>query len=137
VLVLDMIEILPPLRKYKYDTWRILLVKFYIDNSMRLQSCIRNVNIYTSIVYFLPINFACLCCLLNPDQQSRTRDRASHAATTLLNSVLALRRCHLSPARPSWPCLYCLARIGLGATCRPVDHHHYQEKASSPQRHTL
>jgi hypothetical protein len=26
VLVLDMIEILPPLGKYKYDTWRILLV---------------------------------------------------------------------------------------------------------------
>jgi hypothetical protein len=44
VLVLDMIEILPPLGKYKYDTWRILLVKCYIDNSIRLQSCIRNVN---------------------------------------------------------------------------------------------
>jgi hypothetical protein len=39
-----MIEILPPLGKYKYDTWRILLVKCYIDNSVRLQSCIRNVN---------------------------------------------------------------------------------------------
>jgi hypothetical protein len=39
-----MIEILPPLRKYKYDTYRILPVKCYIDNSMRLQSCIRNVN---------------------------------------------------------------------------------------------
>jgi hypothetical protein len=35
MLVLDMIEILPPLRKYKYDTWRILLVKCYIDNFMR------------------------------------------------------------------------------------------------------
>jgi hypothetical protein len=44
MLVLDMIEILPPLGKYKYDTWRILLVKCYIDNSIRLQSCIRNVN---------------------------------------------------------------------------------------------
>jgi hypothetical protein len=44
VLVLDMIEILPPLGKYKYDTWRILPVKCYIDNSVRLQSCIRNVN---------------------------------------------------------------------------------------------
>jgi hypothetical protein len=33
VLVLDIIEILPPLGKYKYDTWRILLVKCYIDNS--------------------------------------------------------------------------------------------------------
>jgi hypothetical protein len=41
VLVLDMIEILPPLGKYKYNTWRILLVKCYIDNFMRLQSCIR------------------------------------------------------------------------------------------------
>jgi hypothetical protein len=40
VLVLDMIEILPPLGKYKYDTWRILLVKCYIDNSVHLQSCI-------------------------------------------------------------------------------------------------
>jgi hypothetical protein len=44
VLVLDMIEILPPLRKYKYHTWRILLVKCYIDNFVRLRSCIRNVN---------------------------------------------------------------------------------------------
>jgi hypothetical protein len=44
VLVLDMIEILPPLGKYKYDTWRILPVKCYIDNSVRLRSCIRNVN---------------------------------------------------------------------------------------------
>jgi hypothetical protein len=34
VLVLDMIDILPPLGKYKYDTWRILLVKCYIDNSV-------------------------------------------------------------------------------------------------------
>jgi hypothetical protein len=44
VLVLDMIEILHPLEKYKYDTWRILLVKCYIDNSMCLWCCIRNVN---------------------------------------------------------------------------------------------
>jgi hypothetical protein len=29
-----MIEILPPLGKYKYDTWRILPVKCYIDNFM-------------------------------------------------------------------------------------------------------
>jgi hypothetical protein len=46
VLVLDMIEILPPLGKYKYDTWRILPVKYYINNSMCLQSCIRNVNMH-------------------------------------------------------------------------------------------
>jgi hypothetical protein len=39
-----MIEVLPPLGKYKYDTWRILPVKCYIDNSVRLQRCIRNVN---------------------------------------------------------------------------------------------
>jgi hypothetical protein len=39
-----MIEILPPLGKYKYDTWRILLVKCYIYNSVCLQSCIRNIN---------------------------------------------------------------------------------------------
>jgi hypothetical protein len=44
VLVLDRIEILPPLGKYKYDTWRILPVKYYIDNFMRLWSCIQNVN---------------------------------------------------------------------------------------------
>jgi hypothetical protein len=39
-----MIEILPPLGKYKYDTWRILPVKCYIDNSVHLQSCIQNIN---------------------------------------------------------------------------------------------
>jgi hypothetical protein len=44
MLVLDMIEILPPLGKYKYHTWRILPVKCYIDNSMHLWSCIRNIN---------------------------------------------------------------------------------------------
>jgi hypothetical protein len=44
VLVLDMIEVLPPLGKYKYDTWRTLLVKCYIDNSVRLWSCKRSVN---------------------------------------------------------------------------------------------
>jgi hypothetical protein len=44
VLILDMIEVIPPLRKYKYDTWRILPVKCYIDNSVRLWSCIRNIN---------------------------------------------------------------------------------------------
>jgi hypothetical protein len=43
VLVLDMIEILPPLGKYKYDTWRILPMKCDNDNSVRLRSCIRNV----------------------------------------------------------------------------------------------
>jgi hypothetical protein len=44
VLILDMIEVLPPMGKYKYDTWRILLVKCYIDNYVRLRSCIQNVN---------------------------------------------------------------------------------------------
>jgi hypothetical protein len=44
MLVLDMIEILPPLGKYKYDTWRILPVKCYIDNFVCLLSCIRNIN---------------------------------------------------------------------------------------------
>jgi hypothetical protein len=39
-----MIEIHPQLGKYKYDTWRILPVKCYIDNYVRLRSCIRNVN---------------------------------------------------------------------------------------------
>jgi hypothetical protein len=41
VLVLDMIEILSPLGKYKYDTWRILPMKCYIDNSVHLQSYIK------------------------------------------------------------------------------------------------
>jgi hypothetical protein len=39
-----MIEILPPMGKYQYDTWSILLVKCYIDNFVRFQSCIRNIN---------------------------------------------------------------------------------------------
>jgi hypothetical protein len=39
-----MIEILPPLGKYEYDTQRILPVKCYIDNFVCLRSCIRNVN---------------------------------------------------------------------------------------------
>jgi hypothetical protein len=39
-----MIEIIPPSGKYKYDTWRILLVKCYIDNSVRLRSHTQNVN---------------------------------------------------------------------------------------------
>jgi hypothetical protein len=39
-----MIDILPPLGKFKYDTLRILLVKRYIDNSVCLRSCIRNIN---------------------------------------------------------------------------------------------
>jgi hypothetical protein len=36
MLVLDMIDILPTLGKYKYDTWKILLVKCYIDNFVHL-----------------------------------------------------------------------------------------------------
>jgi hypothetical protein len=39
-----MIEVFFPLEKYKYNTGRILPVKCYIHNSVRLQSCIRNVN---------------------------------------------------------------------------------------------
>jgi hypothetical protein len=45
VLVWDMIEILPPSGKYKYDTRTILSMKCYIDNSVHLRSCIRNVNV--------------------------------------------------------------------------------------------
>jgi hypothetical protein len=44
VLVLDMIENLPPLGKCKYDNLRILLVKCYIENSVRFWSRIRNIN---------------------------------------------------------------------------------------------
>jgi hypothetical protein len=50
MLVLDMIEILPPFGKYKYDIRRILPVKCYIDNFMCLRSCIRNVNTHTSLI---------------------------------------------------------------------------------------
>jgi hypothetical protein len=50
VLVLDMIEIIHPFGKCKYDTWRILLVKCYIDNYVHLRSCIRSVN---SVLYSL------------------------------------------------------------------------------------
>jgi hypothetical protein len=45
-----MIEIIPPLGKYKYDTWRILPVKCHIDNSVRLRSCIQNVNSDAEVV---------------------------------------------------------------------------------------
>jgi hypothetical protein len=46
-----MIEIIPPLGKYEYDTGRILPVNSYIDNSVRLRSCIRNVkNISGAVV---------------------------------------------------------------------------------------
>jgi hypothetical protein len=44
VLVLDMIEILSAMGKYKYDNWRILPVKCYIDDSMCLRSYIQNIN---------------------------------------------------------------------------------------------
>jgi hypothetical protein len=39
-----MIDVLFPLGKYKYDTLRILLVKCYIDNFVRLRSYIQNIN---------------------------------------------------------------------------------------------
>jgi hypothetical protein len=45
VLILDMIEILPPLGKYKYNTQKILLVKCYTENCVCLRCCIRNINI--------------------------------------------------------------------------------------------
>jgi hypothetical protein len=44
-----MIEVLPPLGTYKYVTWRILPVKCNINNSLRLRSCVRNVN--TAFLY--------------------------------------------------------------------------------------
>jgi hypothetical protein len=44
VLVLDTIETLPPLGKYKYDTWRIHPVKCYINNYVHLRSCKRNIS---------------------------------------------------------------------------------------------
>jgi hypothetical protein len=58
MLVLDMIEILPPSGKYKYDTLRILPVKCYIDNSVLLRSYIRNVNKH----------FLCLGPVPSPDR---------------------------------------------------------------------
>jgi hypothetical protein len=53
VLVLDMIKILPPLRIYKYDTWRKIPMKCYIDNSVRLRSCIQNVKTPHKLSYYL------------------------------------------------------------------------------------
>jgi hypothetical protein len=50
LFVLDIIEILPPIGKYKYGTWRIVLVKCYIDNSVRLRSCIRKSTSISSVV---------------------------------------------------------------------------------------
>jgi hypothetical protein len=51
VLILDMIVVLPPLEKYKYGTWRILPMKCYIDNFMRLRSYIRNVNSWVNVMH--------------------------------------------------------------------------------------
>jgi hypothetical protein len=39
-----MIELLLPLGLNKYNTCRILLLKCYIDNFVRLWSCIKNIN---------------------------------------------------------------------------------------------
>jgi hypothetical protein len=50
-----MIEVLPPFGKYKYDAYRILSVKCYIDNSMRLHSYIRNINIYMGHRCYIPM----------------------------------------------------------------------------------
>jgi hypothetical protein len=59
-----MIEILPPLRKYKNDNWRILPVKCYINNSMRLRSCIKtSISISGAVageeagIFYLPIDY--------------------------------------------------------------------------------
>jgi hypothetical protein len=55
-----MIEIFPPLKNYKYDTWRIVLVKCYVDNFVRLWSCIRNVNIcFAELSPFLDVLYHC------------------------------------------------------------------------------
>jgi hypothetical protein len=48
IQILDIIELLLPLGLNKYDTWRIQPVKCYIDNFVRLWSCIRNINKYFS-----------------------------------------------------------------------------------------
>jgi hypothetical protein len=65
MLIFNMIEVLPPLGKYKYDTWRILPVKYYIDNFMRLWSCIRNVNtsIFTTRKWFVSVGYFNFCRL--------------------------------------------------------------------------
>jgi hypothetical protein len=44
VVVSNMIVVLSPLGKYKYDTWRILQLKCYIDNSVHMRSGIRNIS---------------------------------------------------------------------------------------------
>jgi hypothetical protein len=60
MLVLYMIEMLPPLGKYKYNTLRILPVKCYIDNYVCLRSCIRNINMH--LCYFCANNISYLSC---------------------------------------------------------------------------
>jgi hypothetical protein len=58
VSVLEMIENLPPMGKYKYDTRRILPVKCYVDNSVCSRSCIRNVIAWEEAnIFYLSIDY--------------------------------------------------------------------------------
>jgi hypothetical protein len=79
-----MIEVFPPMGKYKYDTWRILPVKCYIDISLRLWSCIRNVNRHLPVtaesgssMSFFRKNH----CLCHPTIGANTK-RWKHMSTT-------------------------------------------------------
>jgi hypothetical protein len=80
-----MIEVLPPLEKYKYDTWRILPVKCYIDNSVRLWSCIRNINNHIRVLTNYPLHDI----FLNRDS-SRWIGKW---ATELLEYIINFERC--------------------------------------------
>jgi hypothetical protein len=69
-----MIEVFPPLGKYKYDNWRMLLVNCYIDNSVCLWNCIRNINSYTmNHVPLLCDNESAIKIAYNPCEHCRTK----------------------------------------------------------------
>jgi hypothetical protein len=110
VLVLDMIEILPPWGKYKYDTWRILLVKCYINNSMHFQSCIRNVNTPSiSTMIFQKTIGRDLLRSVNQSTLASTvstcsgSDRKMSLTTTSATSVLLENRGSCNKMLKDWP----------------------------------
>jgi hypothetical protein len=75
VLILDMIEVLPPLGKCKYDAWRILPVKCYINNFVRLWSCIRNIN--SCYYFYVSVHLLCSPVIVCTHTQDTTNQEAS------------------------------------------------------------
>jgi hypothetical protein len=85
-----MIVILPPLGKYKYDTWRILPVKCYIDNSMRLRSWIRNINTPSPIQKIISLLFG-MC-----KSQHATNVKAQHEMRARKKYTNQSKKCMLT-----------------------------------------